>query len=315
MKLVTYEIGGSVRIGLAVDDWIVDLVKVCRRLTREVEMSRLANAIQSGEMLRLLEGGEELLKVAAKVEKSTRDLIRKGIPDGMIGDTLLHAKAVRLMAPIPRPRKNIVCLGLNYKDHWAETVGKRGEPLPAVPVFFTKAPTAVIGPFDDVVYPTSTKELDYEVELAFVIGKPGKNIPREEAYDYVLGYTIMNDVTARDFQRSHVQWFRSKSLDTFAPLGPYLVTKDEIPEPQRLDMKLKVNNEVRQQSNTVNMIFKISEIVEILSSDMTLEIGDIIATGTPAGVGVGMTPPKYLEPGDVIETEIEGLGSLRNAVV
>jgi 2-keto-4-pentenoate hydratase/2-oxohepta-3-ene-1,7-dioic acid hydratase in catechol pathway len=194
-------------------------------------------------------------------------------------------------------------------------MGRRGEPLPSVPIFFTKAPTTVIGPFDDIVYPAATKELDYEIELAVIMGKKGKDIHRSEAFNHVAGYTILNDVSARDLQRKHQQWFRSKSLDTFAPMGPRLVTKDEIEDPHDLDLELKVNGETRQRSNTKNLIFKIPDIIEVLSQDMTLEPGDMIATGTPAGVGLGMSPPKYLKPGDVIQAQIEGLGFIRNEVI
>jgi len=316
MKLASYRHHESPRIGLSIEDWIFDLAETLALMEKEVTLtSALLEMLGQGNMLGLIEAGESQLKILASAALFAQRIVDKGVPSTQVGKVALRAEDIELMAPIPRPRKNIVCLGLNYRDHWAETLAKRGEPLPSVPVFFTKAPTAVIGPHDDVVCPASSNKLDYEVELAFVIGKAGKNIPRRAAYDHVVGYTIMNDVTARDLQRSHVQWFKGKSLDTFAPLGPYLVTRDEITDPHRLGMRLLVNGNTRQQSNTADMIFKIDQIVEVLSSDMTLEPGDIVATGTPAGVGSGMTPPQYLCPGDVIETQIERIGTLRNKIV
>jgi 2-keto-4-pentenoate hydratase/2-oxohepta-3-ene-1,7-dioic acid hydratase in catechol pathway len=172
----------------------------------------------------------------------------------------------------------------------------------------------VTGPFDDIVYPRATEKLDYEVELAIVIGREGKYIPKAEVYDHVAGYTVFNDVTARDLQRLHAQWFKGKSLDTFAPMGPYLVTPDEVGDPQDLDIWLKVNGEVRQSSNTSNMIFDIKTLVSTLSEGMTLEVGDIIATGTPSGVG-SSHPSGFLKVGDVVETGVEKIGVLKNRVV
>lgn len=294
---------------------IIDLLSASREISksRGLQFSALNDV---SDMLSLLEAGDSALS-------EVRDLVREVLSIVAREDDLLIRKAgailstgeVRLTSPIPRPRKNIVCLGLNYHDHWLETAAKRGEPLPSVPVFFTKSPTAVIGPFDDIVYPSATKELDYEVELAVVLGKRGKDIPKEHVFHYVAGYMIMNDVSARDLQRTHKQWFRSKSLDTFAPMGPCLTTKDELDDPHNLDMELRVNDEIRQKSNTRNLIFNIPDILATLSQDMTLEPGDIVATGTPAGVGLGMSPPQYLKVEDVIEMRIKGLGSIRNQVV
>ncbi len=220
------------------------------------------------------------------------------------------------MAPIPRPRKNIVCLGLNYADHVAEGNKSRSltRPLPEHPIFFTKPPTAANGPFDDIVYPKATERLDYEVELALIIGKEGKYIPEEAVYDHIVGYTVFNDVSARDLQRRHSQWFKGKSCDTFAPMGPYLVTHDEIGDPMNLGVRLDVNGETRQESNTSNMIFDIKKIVSNLSTGITLEAGDIIATGTPSGVG-SSHPLGLLKVGDVVETWVEKIGSMRNQVV
>lgn len=218
---------------------------------------------------------------------------------------------VQLCAPIPRPKKNIVCLGVNYAEHAEETK----HDLPKFPVFFTKPPTVVIGPYDSIVLPKTSIQIDYEAELAFIFSKKGKNIPKEKALDYIAGYTIMNDVTARDLQRNHQQWFKGKGLDTFGPMGPYLVTKDEIPDPHCLRLKTTLNGQIMQNSNTRNLIFKIPELVSILSTDLTVEVGDIVSTGTPSGIGHTRNPPVYLKNNDIVEVEVEGIGMIRNHVV
>lgn len=217
----------------------------------------------------------------------------------------------RLLAPVPRPRKNIVCMGRNYAEHAREG----GVAPPEVPVFFTKPPTAVVGPDAPVVCHPVTQQLDYEVELAVVFGRRGRNIPAARALDYVFGYTILNDVTARDLQRRHQQWFKGKSLDTFAPLGPWIVHRSALPDPQALSLRMRINGEIRQDSTTAKMIFSVAQLIETLSAGMTVEPGDILATGTPEGVGMGFSPPRWLQPGDVMEAEVEGIGVLRNQVV
>jgi len=314
MKLVTYNLQGQTRIGVLSNEIVIDILSASKEFADSLN-SEFTSIAHVSNMLSLLDTGEPALRAVKSLACKVLSLIEDR-PGPVLHKTsvILPLAEIHLAAPIPRPRKNLICLGLNYHDHWAETAGRRGEPLPSVPVFFTKSPTSVIGPFDDIVYPSATTELDYEVELAVVIGRRGKDISRKEAFDYVAGYTILNDVSARDLQRRHQQWFRSKSLDTFAPLGPYLVTKDEIENPHDLSMELTVNNEIRQKSSTDNMIFKIPEIIEILSQDMTLEPGDIIGTGTPAGVALGMSPPRYLKANDVVEARIERLGNIRNRV-
>jgi 2-keto-4-pentenoate hydratase/2-oxohepta-3-ene-1,7-dioic acid hydratase in catechol pathway len=225
---------------------------------------------------------------------------------------------IHLHAPIPRPAKNIVCLGANYAAHMEESARarKREVKLPPVPVFFTKAPGSVNGPFDPIPWdPDLTSELDWEAELAFVLGAGGKDIPRSRALEHVFGYTILNDVTARDLQQKHYQWFKGKSLDGYCPMGPHLVTADEFGDPQKKQLSLKVNGVVKQSASTADMIFSIPAIIESLSHGMTLEAGDIISTGTPEGVGLGRIPPEYLKEGDWVETEIEGIGVLRNQVL
>jgi 2-keto-4-pentenoate hydratase/2-oxohepta-3-ene-1,7-dioic acid hydratase in catechol pathway len=226
------------------------------------------------------------------------------------------ADRIRWHAPIPRPTKNIVCLGLNYVSHVAETTPSgRQAKAPDVPIFFTKAPTAVNGPYDAIPWdPSATSQVDYEAELGVVVGVGGKNIPRAQAREHVFGYTVVNDVSARDLQFGHKQWFKGKSLDGFCPMGPVVVTADEFGDPQTKRISLRVNGETRQSANTSEMIFPVDVILEFLSRGMTVEPGDIIATGTPEGVGLGRTPPAYLENGDVVETEIEGIGVLRNQI-
>lgn len=230
---------------------------------------------------------------------------------------------VQLLAPFPRPRRNIFCVGKNYREH-AREFGTSGydhssgpatdSHVPDFPVVFTKAPTSVIGP-DAAVdpHPTVTKELDYEAELAVVIGRAGADIPASRALEHVWGYTIVNDVTARDRQRDHKQWFLGKSLDGFCPMGPYAVTADEVDE-DALTVECRVNGELRQHASTADLVFDIPTLIETISAGLTLEPGDIIATGTPAGVGIGFDPPRFLRSGDLVEISITGLGTLRNRV-
>lgn len=220
---------------------------------------------------------------------------------------------VTILAPIPRPAKNIFCVGKNYREHAIE-MGTE-EDIPKHVMLFSKAPTTVIG-HEQEIDPHShiTTELDYEGELAIVIGKKGKRIGEAEAMDYVFGYTIVNDITARNLQTQHKQFLLGKSLDTSCPIGPYLVHKSAISDPYDLTIKTKVNDEIRQDGHTKDMIFSIEHIISTISQGTTLEPGDIIATGTPAGVGKGFKPPKFLQPGDVIEIEIGGIGTLRNKV-
>lgn len=220
---------------------------------------------------------------------------------------------VKLLAPIPRPAKNIFCVGKNYAEHAIE-MGSADD-IPEHVMVFTKAPTTVIGPNEQILnHAEITNQLDYEGELAVIIGKRGIGIKREEALDYVFGYTIINDITARDLQSKHKQFFLGKSLDTTCPMGPWIVHTSSIKKPNQLNIETLVNKEVRQQSNTEHFIFPIEEVIEVLSKGMTLEPGDIIATGTPAGVGKGFKPPRFLNAGDLIEIEIESIGTLSNQI-
>jgi 2-keto-4-pentenoate hydratase/2-oxohepta-3-ene-1,7-dioic acid hydratase in catechol pathway len=222
-----------------------------------------------------------------------------------------------LLAPIPRPRRNVMCLGLNYVEHARESAEARGREFKQhqYPVFFTKATHAINGPEAVIPFDAAVSEqIDYEAELAVIIGRGGKNISGADALDHVFGYTCLNDVSARDLQSSHSQFFKGKSLDGACPIGPWIITADEIPDPQQLNITCRVNGVTKQDSNTRNMIFNIPAIIEILSRGMTLDAGDIIATGTPSGVGFARKPPEFLKPGDVVEVEIEQIGVLRNRV-
>jgi 2-keto-4-pentenoate hydratase/2-oxohepta-3-ene-1,7-dioic acid hydratase in catechol pathway len=218
--------------------------------------------------------------------------------------------AVTLLAPIPRPPK-FICVGLNYRDHAAEAK----QQIPSVPTIFNKFTNVVIGPGAPVVLPRVSAKPDYEAEFTFVIGRGGRYISAANAMDHVLGYTIVNDVSARDFQSATTQWLMGKTFDTFGPMGPWIVTKDEIADPHELDISLEIAGETLQHSNTRELIFKIPELIEYISQVVTLEPGDVVATGTPAGVGFARRPPRWLKPGDEVIVKIEGIGELRNPVI
>ncbi len=261
----------------------------------------------SGDLVSVIENGKKGL--AAALELAARS-------------TSMPLEEVRLLAPFPRPRRNIICVGKNYYEHSKEfeksgfdsTSG--GQTIPDAPVIFTKATTSVIGP--NVPIPASSDpsgSTDYEAELALVIGKQGYKIPRSEALAHICGYTIVNDVTARNLQQVHKQWFLGKSLDGFCPMGPVFVTADEIVDPTELQVSTWINGELRQRAGVHDLIFDIPTIIETISSLVTLVPGDIIATGTPAGVGIGFTPPKFLVPGDSVKIEIDRIGVLENPVM
>ena len=285
MKLVTYETEGRARVGALAAGGVVELTEV------------------APDMLSLIERGENgLADARAAVERAA---------------AVVATERVRLLAPIPRPRKNIVCLGMNYAEHAFESARARGLPekLPAHPVFFTKAPTTVIGPDAEIPLDAGiTSQLDWEVELGFVFGRTGKNIPAEEALGYVFGYTIINDISARDVQNRHQQFFKGKSLDGTCPMGPCIVTADEIPDAGDLALTLRLNGRTMQDSRTRDMIFDIPTTISVLSRGQTVEAGDVVSTGTPSGVGMGLDPQVWLKPGDVLEAEIERIGVLRSTV-
>ena len=245
-------------------------------------------------------------------------LIKQALGATPPASAVYRGDAVRLHPPTGRPTKNVVCLGLNYISHAKESAQARGREfkIPEAPVFFTKAPTSVTGPTDPIPWdPSVTAQLDYEAELGVVIGIPGKDIPRARALDHVFGYTIINDVSARDLQKTHLQWFKGKSLDGFCPVGPVVVTADEFGDPQSKQISLRVNGVEKQHSTTANMIFPVDVIIESLSRGLTIEAGDLIATGTPEGVGLARTPQEFLQDGNLVETEVEGIGVMRNRVV
>ncbi|MDH5326188.1 MAG: fumarylacetoacetate hydrolase family protein [Gammaproteobacteria bacterium] len=231
----------------------------------------------------------------------------------------VSADQVSWLAPLPNPRRNIICLGWNYAEHAKESAAVKDvniQELPTHPIIFTKATTSINGPFDDVDYdPRVSRRLDWEVELGVIIGKSGRHITVAQAYEHIFGYTVINDISARDLQKRHQQFFMGKSVDGTCPMGPWIITADEIGDPQQLDLSCKVNGVVKQQGNTRQQIFDVATTISTLSKVMTLLPGDIIATGTPSGVGFARNPPEYLQPGDVVECEVENIGSIRNKIV
>jgi 2-keto-4-pentenoate hydratase/2-oxohepta-3-ene-1,7-dioic acid hydratase in catechol pathway len=281
MRLVTFETGGQARPGMIKGDTLFDL--------SSAGFHSVLEFIESGSTGRV------------KAEEFTS---RPG------SDGKYPMSGVKLLAPIPRPRQ-LICVGLNYRDHAAET----GAQIPTVPTIFNKFATAVIGPGDNIVLPKVSKAPDYEAEFAFVIGRGGRHIPAAKWADHIFGYTIVNDVSARDYQRATSQWLMGKTFDTFAPMGPWIVTADEISDPHDLDIQMEINGEVLQDSNTRELIFKVPDLIAFLSSVFTLEPGDIVSTGTPAGVGFARKPPRFLHPGDDVVVKIASIGELRNPVV
>jgi len=249
--------------------------------------------------------------IASEWNMDEIDRLINEISDEEMMQIAINEEDAALRAPILSPPK-IVCLGLNYKDHAEEARAK----IPEEPIIFMKPRTSIVGPEEPVVKPSFVKELDYEVELAIIIGRRGKNIPVSKAADYIFGYTVFNDISARDIQFKDGQWTRGKSFDTFAPIGPYITTAAQIGDPKNLRLRTRVNGETRQNSSTSRMIFDVYEIIHHLSRVMTLEPCDIIATGTPGGVAAFMKPkPRFLQPGDIVEVEIEKIGTLRNPIV
>lgn len=245
--------------------------------------------------------------------ETIRKLVERAGQDNEADSFKYTFSEIEWLAPIPRTPKNVICVGKNYLDHATE-MGDDGAPEKLM--IFTKAPTAIAADEQDLpIHNVLTENLDYEGELAVVISKEGRNIPKQLAFDHIFGYTIANDVTARDIQTAHGQFFLGKSLDGTCPMGPYIVTKNEIPSPNNLSIVTKVNDEVRQNGNTDAMIYKVDELIAEISRFVTLEPGDVILTGTPAGVGKGMTPPSYLRAGDSVKISIEGIGTLANRFV
>ena len=308
MRFVTFTLKKQNRVGLmAPGDLIIDLAEVNRRYLKGGSPSYLTT------MQAFIEGGAKALGAAKRAVRYVGVQSPEGLKRlGSVGAVVQLGRA-KIISPIPWPRKNVILLGVNYKEHVEEGARARSLELkyPEAPVFFTKPATSIIGHLGKVVHHRATEKLDYEIELAVIIGKKGRDIPKEKVYDHIFGYTICLDMTARDLQRRHGQWFKGKSLDTLCPLGPWIVHKSALPNPQALRLICRVNGEVMQDDNTSNMIFDIPTTIESLSSGMTLEPGEIISTGTPSGVGFARVPPFFLKPGDKVEGEIEGIGVLQ----
>lgn len=300
MKLITFQNRKlQTRLGALVDGLAIDIER----------LGAAAGVALPDNMLDFIDAAP------ASLER-TRELLGKFADSWPVG-VATPASNVRLLAPIPRPRKNIFGIGLNYVEHVAESARTldTSTDLPKQPVVFSKPPTSVIGPGDAIEHNANiTQQLDWEVELAVVIGATCRRISQENAMDAVFGYTVINDISARDCRRAG-QWIFSKGQDTFAPMGPCIVTADEVADPHNLDLWLKVNGQIKQQSNTRHLLFNIPTLIADISSAITLEPGDIIATGTPSGVGAGRNPQEWLWPGDVVELGVESIGELRNPVV
>ncbi len=284
MRLATIETWAGPRAVLSSGDTFIDI--------------HATEANLPGNLRQILAGGTEMLRAVADLAN------RPGAVKYPVADAKYHA-------PIVDPQK-IICVGLNYKDHAAES----GSPIPKDPVLFSKYATALIGHGQTIVLPRVSQEVDYEAEFVIVIGKRGRHIPAKNALEYVAGYTVGHDVSARDWQlkKDGKQWMVGKTFDTFAPCGPLLVTRDEVPEPRNLAIRLRLNGQVMQNSSTNQMIFGVEDLLAYISQVVTLEPGDLIYTGTPPGVGAARKPPVFLKDGDVAEVEIEGLGVLRNPV-
>jgi acylpyruvate hydrolase len=314
MKLVTYAHRGVQRVGLSDGEYVIDINRAYAALLAQRGAPRpgaMADALVPAEMIGILEAGEHALAAIREAAVHVREGLGSGEQaEGLKRDGLVFTLSeVALKAPIPRPGK-LILLGLNYRDHAEET----GQKILEVPTLFAKYHNSVIGPGAAILIPRTTEQIDYEAEFAFVIGRRGHSIPRERALDYVAGYTIINDVSARDYQFVTSQWMVGKTFDTHCPMGPTLVLKDEIADPHDLDISLSIAGEVLQKSNTNQLIFKIPETVEYLSQVMTLEPGDVISTGTPAGVGFTRKPPRWLRPGETVRVDVAGLGVLENPV-
>jgi 2-keto-4-pentenoate hydratase/2-oxohepta-3-ene-1,7-dioic acid hydratase in catechol pathway len=301
MRLVTYraDVCAAARLGALVGDAVVDLNMLAARSNRFLPAS----------MLEFIDSGPAGWRTARTLLEQAAD----NLPEG----AAWPVQNVQLLAPIPRPRKNIFGIGLNYVEHVAESARTldTSKDLPKQPVIFSKPPTTVIGPGDAIEHNAAvTQQLDWEVELAVIMGTRAKRVAAAEALKYVFGYSVMIDISARDCRRAG-QWIYSKGQDTYAPFGPCIVTADEIPDPQTLDLSLSVNGEMKQSSNTRYMLFPVAALIADISVGITLEPGDIIATGTPSGVGAGRNPQEWLWPGNIVQASVQNIGTLRHPVV
>lgn len=299
MKFVTFLVDNEKKLGM-----------FNRDMTKVVNINNLNLYRTYNDMMDLIKNSSRHdLKLLKKVYDE----------EGCIRENGYSTGDIKICTPIETLESDILCLGLNYREHVEETARSFKDDsidIPEYPVYFSKRAVSPIGPGDNIdSHIEVTEQLDYEVELAVIIGKDGINIAKEDAEEYIFGYTIMNDVSARDIQQRHVQWYRGKSLDTFTALGPCIVHKSEIKFPVELNLCSKVNGELRQNSNTKNFIFDIPTIIHDISQGMTLRAGDIIATGTPSGVGMGFKPPRFLQKGDIVQCEVENIGVLENKIV
>jgi acylpyruvate hydrolase len=291
MQLISFTRDGRIRSG-GIEEVLTD-----PSTTRVVDLNQ-ADPRLPADMLELLRGGDELLQLASHVIESA--------PPEM----WLSVAGTQLVAPVPNPGK-IICIGLNYRDHAAEA----GLSIPAEPVVFAKLSNTVNGPYAPITMPRATEQIDYEAELGVVMGRTCKGVKETDALDYVAGYLAVNDVSARDVQHRNGQWVLGKSPDGFAPMGPALVTADEVGDPQQLDVRTRIGDEVLQSSNTREMIFPVARLISFISEFVTLEPGDVIATGTPSGVGGAHQPPRWLKAGETVRVEIPRLGSLANLMM
>lgn len=308
MKLITFSREGiSHRTGAILNDQVIDLhIAYKSLLTSEgkIRAQQITDAYVPADMTGFLQGGNESAKLAKKaIEFALENKTVNGYR------LIYDLSEVKVEAPVPAPGK-IICVGHNYREHILEM--KRE--LPPYPVVFAKFANTVVGPQDDIPFFPISEQLDYEAEFAFVIGKRARNVPQAEALDYVAGYTIVNDVTYRDLQRRTLQWLQGKTVEGSAPMGPWLITSDELTNPSGLEVVLTVNGEERQRSNTANLVFSVQYLIEFLSNLMTLEPGDVILTGTPGGVGVARNPQVFLKDGDIVRIEIDQIGVLENKV-
>lgn len=307
MRLLTYDYRGLRRVGVYVGEKVAHLSRIAGILgQRDLAVGSMRELIARWDAV-----GPRVRALVAEAEKRAKDKD--------VAPVLIDPDSITFLPPVPDPPKNILCMGLNYKDHVEEGLRTKSiTPAQAemdVPLFFTKAPTTLVGHRAGIPNHACTERLDYEAELVVIIGKQGRNIPERKVNDYIFGYCCGNDISARDLQRAHKQIFKGKTLDGTCPLGPYIVPKEDVQDPAKLAVRSWVNGELRQNSNTANMIFSVPAMLSSLSQGFTLEPGDIFMTGTPSGVGYAREVPSFLKPGDVVEIEVEGLGRLVNPIV
>jgi len=313
MKLVTYETAKQSRLGVVEGEFVVDVATAYSLIAK----GRIADAkvAAAAKVLRKVgrppEDMLELLALGGGYRKALGVITAGAATAGKgLKGLLTPLRSAKLRAPVARPNK-ITCIGLNYADHARE----QGTEPPSAPIYFLKSHNTLCGPRDPIKLPPNSTQVDYEAEFTVVIGKRGHRIPESEAHKYIAGYTILHDVSARDMQFGDKQWYRGKSCDTFAPTGPWIVTAEEIPDPNNLRIALTLNGETMQDSSTSNLIFKVPFLISYLSQSVTWEVGDLISTGTPPGVGVFRKPPVFLKPGDTVSVSVEGIGTLTNPVV